>query len=253
MGLITDPWFYAVAIPAVLLLGLSKAGFGAGVGGFMVPLLALAIPPRQAAAILLPILCAMDILSIRAYRGGWDPRNTRIMLPGGMIGIVAGTLFFGLLSEAGISVLIGGIAVAFGLQQWTGFGKSLKPRGPSLGRGLFWSSLSGFTSFVAHAGGPPFMLYLLPQRLDKRVYVSTAVLFFFIVNWVKLIPYAWLGQLNFGNLATSLVLLPLAPLGIRLGVWAQGRLPELIFYRIVVLLLLASGGKLLFDGLRVLL
>jgi hypothetical protein len=251
MGLITDPWFYAVAVPAILLLGLSKAGFGAGVGGFIVPLLALAIPPRQAAAVLLPILCAMDLLSIRAYRGSWDSRNTRILLPGGLIGIAVGTLSFGLLSEAGISILIGTIAVVFGLQQWLGLGKSLKPCGASVGRGLFWSGLSGFTSFVAHAGGPPLMVYLLPQRLDKRLYVGTAVLFFFVVNYVKLIPYAWLGQLNFGNLATSLVLLPLAPAGIRLGVWAQNHLREALFYRIVVLLLLASGGKLLFDGLRV--
>src|SRR5215212_4334927 len=191
--LITDPLFYLVAVPAVLLSGISKGGFGSAVGGLGVPLMALAISTPQAAAILLPVLCLMDLVGFRVYYKKWDAPNLRVMLPGALIGITVGTLTFGVFSEDSIRILLGAIAVLFTLNNWFGLARKQEPGGRSAVKGTFWSGVSGFTSFVAHAGGPPVMVYMLPQRLDKVTFIATANLFFLIVNFVKLAPYAWLG------------------------------------------------------------
>jgi uncharacterized membrane protein YfcA len=147
-----------------------------------------------------------------------------------------------------LRLVIGGIAVGFALNNLLGWTRNRPPASASWPRGVFWSSLSGLTSFIAHAGSPPIMAYLLPQRLDKRVYVGTTVWFFFLSNYAKLIPYAVLGQLNMSNLATALVLLPLVPIGVTLGVKIQGKLNERVFYLVSYWALLAIGLKLLYDG-----
>jgi uncharacterized membrane protein YfcA len=246
--MIADPLFYAVAIPAVLLTGISKGGFGSALGGIGVPLMALAISPVQAAAILLPVLCFMDLVGVRVYFGKWDKENLKIMLPGALLGIAIGTLTFGLLTENAIRILIGGIAVAFPLNAWFGFGARQHPAGRSAIKGTFWSGVSGLTSFLAHAGGPPAMVYMLPQRLDKTTYVATISIFFMFVNAVKLVPYAWLGQFDAANLSTSLVLAPLVPLGVWLGLWLQNRIDTVWFYRIAQACLFATGLQLIYQG-----
>jgi len=113
---------------------------------------------------------------------------------------------------------------------------------------VFWGAVSGFTSTLAHAGGPPFAIWMLPQKLDKTVLVATSVVFFLVVNYVKLVPYAWLGQLNRMNLAASLLFAPLAPLGIWLGVWLHRRVSERAFYQVSYALLFATGIKLIADA-----
>lgn len=246
--LVADPLFYAVAIPAVLLTGISKGGFGSALGGIGVPMMALAISPVHAAAILLPVLCLMDMVGLRVYFGKWDPVNLKIMLPGALLGILAGALTFGALSEDGIRLLIGGIAVAFTLNNWLGLAARQGPAAPSRIKGTFWSGVSGLTSFLAHAGGPPVMVYMLPQRMDKVRYVATVSVFFAFVNAIKLIPYAWLGQLSTDNLATSLVLAPLVPLGVKLGMWLQDRVNMVWFYRISQICLFATGLQLIYQG-----
>jgi uncharacterized membrane protein YfcA len=246
--IITDPIFYAVAIPAVLLTGISKGGFGSALGGIGVPLMALAISPLNAAAILLPVLCFMDLVGLRVYYRKWDSANLRIMIPGAVLGIAIGTLTFGMLSDAAIRILIGGIAVAFTLNAWLGLGARQKPAGSSVIKGTFWSAASGLTSFLAHAGGPPAMVYLLPQRLDKTAYVATVSVFFMFVNAIKLVPYAWLGQFSAANLDTSLVLAPLVPLGVWLGLWLQNRVNTTWFYRISQACLLVTGLQLIYQG-----
>jgi uncharacterized membrane protein YfcA len=247
--LITDPLFYLVAVPAVLLSGISKGGFGSAVGGLGVPLMALAVSPQQAAAILLPVLCLMDLVGFRVYYRKRDALNLRIMLPGALVGIVVGTLTFGVFSEDGIRILLGAIAVLFTLNSWFGFARRQEPGSRSAARGTVWGGVSGFTSFVAHAGGPPVMVYMLPQRLDKVTFVATVNLFFTIVNAVKLLPYAWLGQLSSVNLLTSLLLAPLAPAGVWLGLWMQNRVNHEWFYRIARFGLLLTGLQLIYQGL----
>ncbi|MDH3594334.1 MAG: sulfite exporter TauE/SafE family protein [Rhodospirillales bacterium] len=245
---ITDPWFYLAAVPAVLLAGISKGGFGGGLGVMAVPLMALFVSPVQAAAIMLPILCLMDIFGLRAYRNTWDRRNIAIMVPGALVGILIGTLTFRYLNDGMIRLLIGTIAIGFTLHHFARR-VSLRPARPSRLVGGLASALAGFTSFVAHAGGPPVQFFLLPQRMDKTLYVGTTVVFFFVINYVKLVPYGWLGQFSPDNLLTALILAPLAPLGIWLGVRLHGPVGHELFYRLCYGMLLVTGVKLLWDGL----
>ncbi len=245
---ITDPLFYAIAIPVVLLTGISKTGVPGLFGGMAVPLLSLVVPPLQAVALMLPILCFIDIFGLRAFRGIYDRRNMPILLTGIAIGTVAGMLVFTLLPQDFTRILVGAIAVLFALNNISGWARHRPATTASWPRGVFWSSLSGLTSFVAHAGSAPIMAYLLPQRLDRRIYVGTTVWFFFFLNYAKIVPYALLGQLDLTNLMTALVLLPLAPVGVKLGVIIQGKLDEKIFYQISYWALLGIGVKLLYDG-----
>lgn len=249
MNIISDPFFYAVAIPAVLIAGVSKSGFGGGLGVMTVPLMALAVPPQIAAAIMLPILCLMDLANVWAYRKSWDRRCMVILLPAAMVGIAIGALSFQYLSEEAVKMVIATIAIGFTLDRWLrGRGEQeAKPR--NWGKGTFWGTISGFTSFVAHAGGPPVSVFLLPLRLDKTIFVGTTVMFFIVVNYVKLLPYWWLGQFSSENLETAVVLAPVAIFGTWLGLWAHDKVNETLFYRICYVLLMVTGLKLFYDGL----
>ncbi|MFB9887059.1 sulfite exporter TauE/SafE family protein [Balneatrix alpica] len=245
--MISDPFFYLCAIPAVILFGIAKGGFGGTLSIVAVPLMALAVPPVVAASILLPILCVMDILAVRAFWQHWHWPNLRVLLPAALLGILLGTLSFRYFSEGQIRILIGAIAVAFVLHYWLKPQQSpASPVKPWSGR--LWGAVAGFTSFGIHAGGPPLSIYLLPQRLPPKLYMGTCAIFFMVVNYTKLIPYFWLGQLTSTNLMTSLVLLPLAPLGIRLGYWLLHRIDPQWFYRIIYFFLLLTGCKLLYEG-----
>ncbi len=246
--MIEEPFFYFLAVPAVLVAGVSKGGFGGGVGLLAVPLMALAVPPLQAAGIMLPLLVVMDMTVVWAYRRDWDRRAIAVLLPAGVAGIALGTLGAGLLSDAEIRLLVAAIALSFTVDHWL-HGASRAARRASLLKGGFWAAVSGFTSFLAHAGGAPLSVYLLPLKLDKTVFVATTVIFFAGINLVKLAPYAWLGLLDGTNLATSAVLSPLAPLGIWFGVWLHRRVAPELFYRVCYLFIFATGCKLLYDGI----
>jgi uncharacterized membrane protein YfcA len=247
--LISDPLFYIVVIPAILLVGISKGGFGGGVGLIGTPMVALVTTPTQAAAILLPILCAMDIVGVIAYRRSWDPVNMRILVPGSVLGILLGTATFRFLDENLIRLLIGALALAFVLRYWLAREPAAEPTAPDRRAGSLWAALSGFTSFIAHAGGPPLSVYLLPQNMGKTLFVGTTVIYFAFVNYLKLIPYSLLGQFSGENLVTSLLLSPLAPLGMWLGIWLHRRIEEKLFYQTVYLMLAVVALKLLYDGL----
>jgi uncharacterized membrane protein YfcA len=182
--LITDPWFYAVAIPAVLLYGVSKGGFGGGLGAASVPLMALVISPVQAAAILLPILCVMDIVALWKFRGKWVLPELKILLPASLVGIVVGTLLFEHMSAAVVRLIVGTVAIVFTLHYWINKrrtkGRELKNYPQSYG--ILAGSVAGFTSFVAHSGGPPMSMYLLRRSLDRTRFAATSVVFFAVVN-----------------------------------------------------------------------
>ncbi len=248
--IVTDPIFYLIAIPVVLLTGVSKTGIPGLFGGMAVPMLSLVVSPLQAVAVMLPILCLIDLFGLRAFWGVYDRPNMPILLVGLVIGVVVGTLIFGFVRQDVLRLVIGAIAIAFGLNNLVGWARNRPPARTSWRRGVFWSSVSGVTSFLAHAGGAPLMAYLLPLRLDKRVYIGTMVWFFFALNYAKIIPYAFLGQLDTSNFLTALVLLPFVPMGVRLGVLIQGKLDERVFYQISYWALLGIGVKLIYDGLK---
>lgn len=246
--------FYPLAILAILLVGISKGGFGAAAGMLAVPLMSFVIPPPEAAAIMLPILCIMDIFGVHAYRGRWSAQHLRILLPGAFFGIALGGLVFGTLPVNIIRLLVGLLAMSFALNQWFALSQRLARRwqlrreAPGRRSGMLCGMLSGFTSTLAHAGGPPFAVYIYAQGLNKTRIVATSALFFFITNYLKLIPYYFLGQLDTAHLATSLLFIPLAPLGIWLGVWLHRRVAEKVFFQLSYALLFASGLKLVFDA-----
>ena len=246
MTLVADPWFWALGVTAVLLTGISKAGLGGGAGGVSTPLLSMVISPVSAAAIMLPVLCVMDLFGIRAYIGLWDRALARRLVVGGLAGCAAGAATFSWLDENWIRILLGVIALGF-------LAFSYLPRkrvySPSPRAGWFWSALSGYTSFVTHAGGPPLMVYLLPLRLDKTTFIATSLVFFAAMNYAKIVPYLWLGLFDARNLGTSALLVPVGIAGIYLGIWLQKRIEPRLFYRVVHSLLFLTGAKLLYDGL----
>ena len=249
--MLSDPLFIAVAIVAVLLSGISKSGFGGAMGGLSVPLMSLLIATPQAAAIMLPILLVMDALGLLVFRGKGDAANLRIIIPGALLGILVGTLTFHLVDPRWIKGLIGLEAALFGIDRLRGAHAAATARPPQIGRGLFWSAISGFTSFISHAGGPPILQYLLPQNMDRVRMVGTTVIYFSLVNFVKLVPYAFLGLLDLSHLATALLLLPAAPLGYWLGLKLLKGLPQGPFNLAIAIAMLATGLKLIADALFV--
>ena len=249
--MITDPLFYFFAVPAILIFGIAKGGFGNAIGVVAVPLMALAVSPLQAAAILLPILCVMDVFVIRKFWLQWDVTNIVIMLPAGCVGVLVGSLTFSYLNEGHVRLLIGLLALIFALNFWLKSAGSIQKE-PDYIKGTFWSVIGGFTSFGIHSGGPPVNIYLLPQKLHPKVFMGTCAMFFWITNYVKLIPYFILGQLDSQNLQTSLVLLPLAPIGVGFGYYLHTRVSTKKFYNIFNFFLIITGCKLTYDGVMLL-
>jgi uncharacterized protein len=252
MPIITDPFFWALAIPAILLSGITKGGFASGTGNVAVPFMSLVIPAPQAAGIALPVLCAMDLAGLRAWWGKWNRRELLAILPGGLLGIAAGTLLFGVMSDQAVKLMVGTIALVFlarSLWQARPGRVAPAPAPSSRVRGGFWGALSGLTSTIAHAGGPPLAVYLYPLRLDRATLAATTVVFFAVMNYVKLVPFFFLGQLSATNLLTSLLLLPLAPIGVRVGIWLAARINDVWFYRVIYVMLAVTGTKLVWDGL----
>jgi len=249
--MITDPLFYFFAVPAILIFGIAKGGFGNAIGVVAVPLMALAVSPLQAAAILLPILCVMDVFAIRKFWRQWDVTNIVIMLPAGCVGVLVGSLTFSYLNEGHVRLLIGLLALIFALNFWLKSAGSIQKE-PDYIKGTFWSVIGGFTSFGIHSGGPPVNIYLLPQKLHPKVFMGTCAMFFWITNYVKLIPYFILGQLDSQNLQTSLVLLPLAPIGVGFGYYLHTRVSTIKFYNIFNFFLIITGYKLTYDGVMLL-
>jgi uncharacterized membrane protein YfcA len=243
-----DIIFYIVASLAVLLIGISKSGFGSTLAVFGVPLMSLVIPPAQAAAIVLPLLIILDLFNLVHYRSHFDRKNLFILLPAALIGVLVGSLTFQFLSDANIRILIGGIALIFAIIYFWGQQKERPKTEPNRVKGSFWGLISGFTSFGVHAGGLPANIYLLPQRMDKTLFVGTNVILFAILNYVKLVPYALLGQLNLDNLKTSLLLVPFVPIGFWLGIKLHNRVNEKQFYNLAYIFLFVAGMKLLYDG-----
>jgi uncharacterized membrane protein YfcA len=249
---IADPLFYAFAVPAVIMVGLAKGGFGGPLSLLGVPLMSLTIAPVQAAGIMLPILVVMDMAGLFAYRGIYDKTSLKILLPAAIVGIAIGYFTAAFVSEAHVRLLIGLVAILFTVNAVVGARAGNAPHAQRPWLGRFWGTVSGFTSFVSHAGGPPYQIYMLPLRLDPVRFAGTSVIFFTTVNAIKLAPYAALGQFAAENLATSAVLLPLAPLATLSGAWLVKRIRPGIFYKITYAGVAIIGVKLFWDGLSAL-
>jgi hypothetical protein len=248
----TDPAFYLFAIPAVLLIGLAKGGFS-GLGALGTPLMAIGIDdPVRAAAILLPILIAQDMVGVAAFRKSWDGSVLAAMLPGAVVGIAFGWLLAARISADAVMAVLGAITILFGayrLRAERGGGMAASTSPPWVGS--LFGVATGFTSQIAHAGGPPFQMWVMPKRLPRDVFVGTSALFFAIVNWVKVPAYLALGQFTAANAAATAILLPFAILASLAGVRLVRRVSPERFYTIVYWLMILAGAKLLLDGIGI--
>ena len=249
--IITDPFFYLIAVPAVIALGLSKGGF-AGVGVIATPMVALYLPPLEAAALILPLLICQDAISVWWYRRDWDAWNLKVLMPGVLVGMGLAWAFAAYVPDAALRVVVGTIGIVFVLQ-------AIFKHVPAGGQkktamsGMFWGAISGFTSFLSQAGGPPYQVHVLPQRLPKLTLVGTTTIFFAFVNALKIGPYFALGQFSMRNFATSVMLLPLAVAANALGIWLVRVTPMEMFYRIAYTLVFSVSALLLWQGLSSLL
>jgi uncharacterized protein len=248
MTLIADPLFYLVAVPAVVFLGLSKGGFS-GIGMVSTPMLALILPPLEAAAILLPIILIQDAMSVWVYRRVWDPWNLKVMIPGCVVGVGAAWLFAAYMPTGAIRLVVGLIALGFVAYALFRHYLPGEPPRPRAAHGVFWGGLSGFTTTLIQIGAPPYYAFVLPQRLPKMVYVGTTVMFFAIANMLKVVPYFALGQFSADTLTTSAALLPLAVATNFLGIWLVRRTPTELFYRIAYVLVFLISAELMRSGL----
>jgi uncharacterized membrane protein YfcA len=241
---------WLVAAFAVLITGISKSGLGGALGGLAIPFLSLWISPRNAAAVMLPILIAMDMVGIRAWSGKADWRDLKVLIPGAIVGIVLGTLAFGVMSDQLVKGLIGLIAVGFTLDRLLRHrGQATTEQRPPRIFGWLSDVGAGFTSTLAHAGGPPVMIYLLSWRQPRETFVATTVFFFSVINLAKLPFYIALGLFSVDTLTMSALLLPLVPVGVWIGMRLLQRIPERPFYLFATAALGLSGVKLLWDGL----
>jgi uncharacterized protein len=248
--LLMNPWFYAAAVPATILIGLSKGGLGGAMGQVGVPLMALVMPPVQAAAIMLPILIIMDVASLWTWRGQRDVITLKLMLPGGLLGVGIGWLTASVVTDDMVKLIVGLIAVIFFARYIVASATKRATAQPhNAASATLWSTMAGFTSFVAHAGGPPYQVYTLPLRQSPHVYNGTSVIFFAIINAVKVIPYFALGQFDTANLEASAVLAPLAPLATFAGAWIVKRMRPEVFYPFMYVMILLMGLKLTYDGI----
>jgi uncharacterized protein len=243
-----DAWtFWAAAVTAAVLVGMGKGGMPV-VGMLSVPVMALVMSPVLAAGLLLPVYVVSDVFGLYAYRHAFDRRVLAIILPGAMVGIGIGWATATVVPEAVVTLLVGLIGVAFALNLLVRKQAVVVPKDGEVAPGLFWGVVTGFTSFVSHAGGPPYQVYTLPLGLTKAVFAGTSTIAFAVINAVKLVPYYALGQLNPGNLKVAAVLAVPAAIAVFAGVRLVKWMPEKLFFRLVTWALLLISVKLIWDG-----
>lgn len=249
-------WWYLAAMGlAVVVIGVAKAGFGGGVGILAVPLVANALPPDRAIGVMLPILIVADVFSNMHHRGNQSWPHLRWLFFGAVPGIAVGTAVLVLLGkqaplEVALSLVVGGIClVMVALQALRMAGGYVPHVPPGPGGGAATGVLVGVASTLAHAAGPIASIYLLEQRLDKRRFVGTLVLFFWLVNVAKLPTYLWLGLITPDTLLESAWFLPLVPLGTLLGTWMHHRIPEKPFTAIIYLGAAVAAAHLVWKAL----
>lgn len=244
-----DPWFWAAAVVAAALVGMGKGGVPI-VGMLAVPIMALVMNPVVAAGMLLPVYVVSDVFGLYAYRHAFDRRVLAILVPGAIFGIGVGWATATVVSEDAVTLLVGVIGLAFALNLILRKPVLAEPKEPQVAPGLFWGAVTGFTSFVSHAGAPPYQVYTMPLGMTKAVFAGTSTIAFAIINAVKLVPYYALGQLGVENLKHAAVLSVPAAVAVFVGVGLVKRMPEKLFFQAVTWALLLISLKLIWDGAR---
>lgn len=245
--------FYIASFSVFFVISFLKGTSGGGFGILAVPIMALFIPVVDATVIAAPLFCLMDIFAINAYPPKtWDKDNLKIIVPACLGGILVGGILLDTLNTVAIELLVATIAVVFA-GKWFIERLLKKPVPPrtraNAVKGIFWGMVSGFTSVLAHSGGPPISVYLLPQRLDKTIFAGTNVVFFMVGNYFKILPFIFLGLITAKTGIASLLIAPIVPLGIFAGKRFHDVLSQEIIYRVCYGLILIVGLKLAGDAL----
>lgn len=239
--------FWVLAYLAAFFVGCSKGGLQL-LGTLAVPILALQIPAGEAAGLILPIYILSDWYGLWIYRREFDKRNLWILIPAAALGVLIGWATAHVTDENVVKLFVAVIAIAYIIYAVWRMWRPVEPKPADLPRGIFWGTVAGFTSFVSHAGAPPFNMYVLPQRLPKMVYAGTSTIVFAAVNLMKLPPYWALGQVSLPSIAICLYLAPMALFGAWAGYKLTGILPEKIFFRTVEAALLVVAYFLLKEA-----
>ena len=242
-----DIAFWGLAVVAAVLVGLSKGGLPV-VGMLGVPIMALVMSPVMAAGLLLPIYVISDMFGLWAYRHAYNKRVLAIMVPAMAVGVGIGWATASRVSEGWVTLLVGVIGAAFAANLLIRAGRAVAAKPADVAPGVFWGTVAGFTSFVSHAGAPPYQVFVLPLKLEKAVFAGTATIAFACVNLIKLIPYYALGQLSFDNLKIAALLAIPASLAVFAGVRLVKVIPEKLFFQLISWTLLAVSLKLIWDG-----
>jgi uncharacterized membrane protein YfcA len=233
---------------AAWLVGLSKGGLPT-IGMLAVPLLSLHMPPMQAAILLLPVYLVSDAVGIWLYRRDFSMPHLRVLVPAGLLGIGLGWTLAAYVSDQMLTIMLGIMGIAFCLNTWLRQSSNAERAPLHAGKGWLWGALSGFTSFISHAGGPPYQIFMLPQRLPKLVFAGTSTIYFAILNSAKIIPYQFIQPYNWDLFMQAVVLMPMAIIGAFMGAWIARRLAETWFYRLVQIGLFAISLKLVWSAL----
>lgn len=242
-----DPLTIFFIVFAVLLLGLAKGGFG-GVGApVALPIMALGVPVDLALGALLPILIAMDVVSVLAHRKNADTSAVLYALPGALIGVVLGAALIAIVSPEFVGFCIGVLAIAFAFMALSG-------KSPNISHWPNWASsvfgaLSGLTSTLAHAGGPPIHIYFMARGYESARFVATSVCFMAGVNLFKVIPFVTIGALDKQALTLAAYVAPLALVAAYLGVLLSRVISKTVFKYTVNTLMIVAGAKLIFDAM----
>jgi uncharacterized membrane protein YfcA len=181
-----------------------------------------------------------DAISVWVYRRDWSAWHLKVMLPGGLLGIGIAWALATQVSDAFVRLVIGLIGVSFALNAWFGR-QGAEAKKPSLPGGIFWGVIAGFTSTLSQAGGPPFQVYVLPQRLAPQIYAGTMTMVFAAINWLKVGAFFAIGQVSLQNFSISATLFPLAIVATLAGIWLVRRVSGRLFYRIIYVFTFRSG------------
>ena len=241
--------FWLAAVVAAALVGMGKGGVPI-VGMLSVPVMALVMNPVVAAGMLLPVYVVSDMFGLYAYRHAYDRRVLGIVVPGAIVGIGVGWATASVVPEAAVTLLVGVIGVAFALNLILRKPVLAEAKRAEVAPGLFWGAVTGFTSFVSHAGAPPYQVYTLPLGMAKEVFAGTATIAFAVINAAKLVPYYALGQLGLENLEMAAILSVPAVVAVFAGVRLVTVMPERLFFRLVTWALLLISVKLIWDGAK---
>lgn len=240
--------FWIVAGLAAFMLGLSKGGVPM-LAMLSVPFMSIFMAPTMAAGLLLPLYILADTYAIYLFRKAFSVKNLKIMLPGAVVGVLAAFFSVSVVPGDAIKLLVAGIGFYYLINSVRNrmSGVERQPKQAGVRPGLFWGTLAGFTSYISHAGGPPFQAYVLPQKLDKMVYLGTTTIFFAVVNLMKLPPYIVAGQITWESLPDAMWLAPCTLLGAWSGARIARVLPQKVFFILVELALAAVSLKLVYE------